>query len=132
MTPKGHYVSLTRNLKYIGRYGTLVTLRQYVRKDEFLQSLAQLSPMQRETVLSGYSEAKRRCEERSPSPCATNGRQQARVRWNELMIARLRKAVQRLGPSSDLVGRELGISRDAARRAIQRYVPATAPMRWAA
>ena len=130
MTPKGHYVSLTRNLKHIGRYGTLVTLRQYVRKDGFLQSLTQLSPMQRETVLSGYAEAKRRCEERSPAPRANNGRQQARVRWNELMIARLRKAVQRLGPADDLVGRELGISRDAARRAIERYV--AVPMRWAA
>jgi hypothetical protein len=122
-TSKGHFVSLTRNLRHIGRYGALVDLRQYVRNDAFVHSLLLLSPVQREAVLACYAGARKQCESRGPAPVDKNA-PRARAKWTELMIARLRKAVQRLGPSDDLVGRELGISRDAARRAIQRYARA--------
>lgn len=113
------FLHISRSLERIERYGDLRALRKFIGSEEFTRNLFSADPGRRSHVLfdAGRIETKFR---RQIGPLIKVTRTKA-AKWNEVMIARLRKAEEMYGDDED-IARALRITVKAAARARLRYI----------
>lgn len=120
MTPRGHFVSLTKQLKSYSRYNDADGLKSYMRGPAWKHFMGLLDdPDQLWVAFRAASEATAKCravlDQKAPiAPLGTR-----RMRWDEHAIKRFQGAYRTGGLEGG--ARALGITRKAAERAASRY-----------
>lgn len=113
------FISLTRSLDRIARSGDIRALRTFLASDGFIRDFVKLDPEPRQRVLTITSALMGRLKARI-GPIVRETATKA-SKWNDLLVARLRKAEARYGDDED-IARALGLTIKAAARARLRYI----------
>jgi hypothetical protein len=120
MTPRGHFVSLTKQLKNYSRYNDADGLEAYLAGpawEHFLALQDDAASRLRASRAMIMAAAKCRTALDAKAPLPRPGKR--RIQWDAATIARFKKALQKGGTEG--AARALGISMDAAARARRRY-----------
>lgn len=113
------FVSLTRSLEKIARSGDIRALREFLGGEHFMREFARLVPDRRHQVLVVATDLMATLKAKI-GPIVKVTATKA-FKWNDVMIARLRKAEAQYGNDED-IARALGLTVKAAARARLRYV----------
>jgi hypothetical protein len=113
MTPQACASTITARFNRAVRNADVGGFYAFVDSDEFVRFLAGAGPKYRRGILGAYAAA-REAVERRARVVRARPMGQGRVRWTPGMLAQLASAYSK-GLSDEAVGRQLGISADAAR-----------------
>ena len=116
MSARSHLTSLTKRIGFASRFGSHRQLAAVIKSDDFMRRLMALPAELRASVMVCYAKAWARCEAVAAVPPS-----KARVSWDEMLIARLRKLAPRYPDDRDLA-RAMGLSPSQVKRARLRFV----------
>ena len=118
-TPRGHFTSLARQCREAAKRKDMPRLQRYLASPEFVAALNAQGEMVRRIAIRVMTEAVAACA--SGKSMRQPAQPRGFTRWDELRVARLRKALLRGGYQA--AAEELGVTPDAARLAAKQYIP---------